>query len=160
MGVGKTVVGRMLAERLGLEFIDLDEEIVKRTGKPISDIFMKEGENWFRKLEKSITHEVSSLDGRVISCGGGTVLDPDNLKDLRRGGVMILLTTDPETILERVGKDSSRPLLGDLDGMDSIRSLLGERWKRYLEAADIIVDTTNGTPDDTVSGILKALEGV
>ena len=102
MGVGKSAVGKMLAEKLGLSFVDLDEEIVSRTGRSIESIFQEDGEERFRELERAVTKEYSALDGQVIACGGGTVIDPENLENLRRSSRMVLLTAEAEVILERV----------------------------------------------------------
>jgi shikimate kinase len=86
MGVGKSVIGKLLAEELGLSFVDLDEELVCRTGRSIESIFEEDGEKRFRVIEKVVTKEYATLDGQVIACGGGTVIDPENLENLRRSG--------------------------------------------------------------------------
>jgi len=159
MGVGKSAVGRMLAEKLGLSFVDLDEEIVSRTGKSIESIFQEDGEERFREIERAVTEEYSALDGQVIACGGGTVIDPENLENLRRGSRMVLLTAEPEVILERVEAEGDlRPLLNVEDRLGKIKGLLSERWPSYLEAADIIVDTSEYTPQVVVSIIIENLE--
>ena len=159
MGVGKSAIGRMLAEKLGLSFVDLDEEIVSRTGRSIESIFDEDGEERFREIEKTVTEEYSALNGQVIACGGGTVIDPENLENLRRGSRMVLLTAEPEVILERVeAEGDARPLLNVDDRLGKIRSLLTERWPRYIEAADIIIDTSEYTPQVVVSIIIENLE--
>lgn len=159
MGVGKTLIGGLLAERMELSLFDLDEEIVRRTGKSIDSIFQEEGEARFREIEKEVTREVSQLDGQVIACGGGTVIDPENLENLRRSSRMVLLTADPEVILERVEAENDvRPLLNVDDRLEKIRCLLTRRWPRYVEAADIIIDTSEYSPDAIVSIIVKNLE--
>jgi shikimate kinase len=159
MGVGKSAVGRMLAEKLGLSFVDLDEEIVNRTGRSIESIFQEDGEERFREIERSVTEEYSALDGQVIACGGGTVIDPENLENLRRSSRMVLLTADPEVILERVeAEEDMRPLLNVDDKLGKIRSLLTKRWPSYIEAADIIIDTSEYTPHVVVSIIIENLE--
>jgi shikimate kinase len=159
MGVGKTLIGGLLSERLELSLFDLDEEIVKRTGKSIDSIFQEEGEARFREIEKEVTREVSQLDGQVIACGGGTVIDPENLENLRRSSRMVLLTADPQVILERVEAEGDvRPLLNVDDRLGKIRRLLTKRWPRYVEAADIIIDTSEYTPDAVVSIIVENLE--
>ena len=159
MGVGKSAIGRMLAEKLGLSFVDLDEEIVSRTGRSIESIFDEDGEERFREIEKTVTEEYSALNGQVIACGGGTVIDPENLENLRRGSRMVLLTAEPEVILERVeAEGDARPLLNVDDRLGKIRTLLTERWPRYIEAADIIIDTSEYTPQVVVSIIIENLE--
>jgi shikimate kinase len=159
MGVGKSAVGRMLAEKLGLSFVDLDEEIVNRTGRSIESIFQEDGEERFREIERSVTEEYSALEGQVIACGGGTVIDPENLENLRRSSRMVLLTAEPEVILERVeAEEDMRPLLNVDDKLGKIRSLLTKRWPSYIEAADIIIDTSEYTPHVVVSIIIENLE--
>ncbi len=159
MGVGKSALGKLLAEELGLSFVDLDQERVSRTGMSIESIFQEDGEERFREIEKAVTKEYSALDGQVIACGGGTVIDPDNLANLKRSSRMVLLTAEPEVILERVeAKGDVRPLLNVDDRLDKIRSLLTKRWPNYIEAADIIIDTSEYTPQVVVSIIIENLE--
>ena len=151
MGVGKSSVGRLVAEALGMEFVDLDETIVADAGKGIPEIFEERGERGFRELEKEATRRVAARDGVVIACGGGTVLDEDNLGALRRNSRMILLTADPETILLRVETDGdTRPLLSAEEKVEPIARLLGERMPGYIEAADKAVDTS-GKPQAQVA---------
>jgi shikimate kinase len=158
MGVGKTEVGRILAERLGLAFLDIDSEVEKRAGKPIPSIFEEDGEQAFRLLERSVTREASTLDGLVISCGGGTILNPENLRDLRRNSIIILLRADPEIIIERLrGKEGSRPLLRGGDAADRIRRLYMQRLDSYLESADVEVDTSRYTPEEAADEIIRLL---
>ncbi|MBL7168465.1 shikimate kinase [Candidatus Bathyarchaeota archaeon] len=159
MGVGKSAVGRMLAEKLGLSFVDLDEEIVSRTGRSIESIFQEDGEERFREIERAVTKEYSAFDGQVIACGGGTVIDPENLENLRRSSRMVLLTAEAEVILERVEAEGGvRPLLNVDDRLGKIRSLLTKRWPSYVEAADIIIDTSEYPPHVVVSIIIENLE--
>lgn len=159
MGVGKSEVGRILAERLGLDFTDLDDAIAERAGKTIAAIFEEDGEEAFREYERREAREVSARDGQVIACGGGTVLNEESLRNLRRSSVMILLTADPETILDRVAEDGSRPLLHVVDRRSRIRDLLAARRSRYLRAADLVVDTSRRTPEQVAEEIIRYLEG-
>jgi shikimate kinase len=158
MGVGKTVVGKILAQKLGLAFVDIDEEITKKTGKKITTIFEEDGKATFRKIEKSVTSEIAERDHQVIACGGGTILDQDNLNHLRRNSTLILLTAKPEVILERVYSEGDiRPLLMVEEKLDRIQSLLKERNQQYMQAADIVVDTSGRSPSqiaEEISGLL------
>ncbi|MDH5200710.1 MAG: shikimate kinase [Candidatus Bathyarchaeota archaeon] len=161
MGVGKSSVGRLLAERMGLTFVDIDEEIVKRTGMAISSIFEEEGEARFREIERGVTGEIAGLDGRVIACGGGTVLDPNNLAALRSGSMMVLLTAGIETIISRVEDEGgSRPLLEVEDRRRRIEALIRKRHPAYIEAADLIVDTTGEGPEAIAEAIIDHLREV
>ena len=161
MGVGKTVVGRALAERLALKYVDLDDEIVKHEGKSIPDIFSEEGEAAFRAAESNISARVASKEGQVIACGGGTVLNPGNVKALKATSFMVLLTAEPETILKRVESEGeTRPLLMVDDKIGRIESLLRARNPSYLHAADLIIDTTGLTPHDVADIIVSNLGGM
>ena len=158
MGVGKTAVGRTLSERTGLEYVDLDSEIAKRKGKTIPRIFEEEGEAGFRAVEMEVTREVAGRNGQVISCGGGTVLDPENVASLRRSSVMVLLTAEPRVILERVGEEGDlRPLLMVEDKLGKIEHLLNARLPRYLEVADLILDTSEMTPEEAAVEIISQI---
>lgn len=161
MGVGKSVIGRLLAEELGLTFVDLDEEVVRRTGKTIATIFEDEGEAAFREVERAVAHEIAARDDQVIACGGGTVLDNENLGRLRRTSTMILLKAEPEFILERVEAEGDvRPLLTVGERLERIRSLLSARIPLYVRAADMVVDTSGRKPVQIVEEILSCLKGV
>jgi len=159
MGVGKTIVGKLLAEKTGLTYVDLDEEIVNRKGKTIPLIFSEEGEAAFRSIENEVTHDIANNIGQIIACGGGTVLKSENRETLQSSSSMVLLTADPEIILQRVeAEGETRPLLMVDDKVGKIRSLLAERNPKYVEAADLIVDTSDLTPEEVAEEILKNLE--
>ncbi len=160
MGVGKSEVGRILAEKLGMTFTDLDEEIVEKAGKSIEAIFEDDGEATFRDLERAIVNEAAVREGQIIACGGGAVLDEVNLRSLRKSSKMILLTADTTTILNRVGSiGGPRPLLQVGDRLERIKELLSARNPLYLEAADFRIDTSNRTPEQVAQEIIRLLEG-
>ncbi len=155
MGVGKTEVGRILAERLGLTFVDLDSEVEGLAGKPIPSIFEEDGEPAFRVLERRMVEEFSSRHGQVISCGGGTILDPENLRNLKRSSIIILLTARPEVLVERLrGMEDSRPLLRGHNLEERIRALYNQRMDAYLASADIIIDTSTKNPEQVAMEII------
>ena len=160
MGVGKTVVGKVLAKKTGMTYIDLDEEIVARTGKTITEIFDEEGEETFRKIERAITREIAAKDGQVITCGGGTILDEDNLFYLKNNSKMILLTAKPEIILRRVEAEGGvRPLLNVENKFQEILNLLAERNSEYIQAADLIFDSSEMKPEQVTEKILTSIWG-
>ncbi len=154
MGTGKSEVGKELAGKMGYAFIDTDDLIEKREGISISDIFEKYGESYFRKVESEIIEEVSKKDGVVISTGGGAVIRPENIENLKRNGIMICLTASPEIIYERTRNIDIRPLLKTDDPDKRIRELLKEREK-YYSIAEITIDTTNIETQGIVNMILE-----
>ena len=131
MGTGKSRVGQILAKRLGRRFVDMDHEIVRREGRPIAEIFEKDGEAAFRLIERDVVRELSKRSNLVVSTGGGVVLDPSNLADFSSSGVVVCLKASPETVLERVGADTHRPLLRSDDRLERIRELLAQRQSLY-----------------------------
>lgn len=131
MGTGKTTVGKKLAGRLNMEFVDMDHVIEARAGKSISRIFAEDGEPRFRQLERELTIELAARSGLVIGCGGGVVLDPDNIRDYQRTGLVVCLTATPETIFKRTAKATHRPLLEEEDRMQRIVDLLKKRRALY-----------------------------
>ena len=141
MGTGKTSVGRALAAKLTWEFVDLDELIEKRQQRRISDIFAVEGEAFFRKLEKEALKDVSLSGMQVVSCGGGIVIDNNNIVLMKQNGVLICLSASPEAIYARTKGSLNRPLLNVPDPVARIRELLAQR-RRYYALADETVDTS------------------
>jgi shikimate kinase len=160
MGVGKTTVGRLLATRLEYTFVDSDAEAEKEAGMRIGEVFASLGEPAFRALERGVVQRLSAEDEQVIALGGGAVLDPLNIERLRRSSRMVLLTASPEEISLRTRLDTTRPLLAGEDRLGRIKRLLDERRERYMEAADMVVDT-NGVPPIRVAEAIKGrLEAV
>jgi shikimate kinase len=161
-GCGKSSVGRALADRLGREFVDTDDEIERRIGRSVRDIFHADGEAVFRRLERDVIAEVIGRGNRVISVGGGAVMTEENLGLLRDAGICIWLTAPPEELLRRVIADrrnaERRPPLTDSSLEQEIRTLLAQREPRYRALADHIVETARRSPDDVVAEILRRLE--
>jgi shikimate kinase len=153
MGTGKTQVGKKLAKQLERKFLDLDELIQDSENRSISEIFQKLGEPYFRSLEKKMLSEVSKQKECVVSCGGGIVIDPQNIKLMKQTGMMICLSATPEVILKRTKGFSHRPLLNGEDPKEKIRSLLAEREKFY-DQADKIIDTSEISVEETSDQIL------
>jgi 3-dehydroquinate synthetase/shikimate kinase len=142
MGTGKTSVANELQKILGWEFIDIDELIIEREGRTINEIFEKEGEVYFRDVESKIIAEVSLLDTKIISTGGGAVLRLENIKNLKQNGMVICLEASPEKIFERLKNDNSRPLLKVADPLAKIKEMLEIR-KSFYENNNYAIDTTN-----------------
>ena len=147
MGTGKTSLGKLLANRLGRGFVDLDQKIERDAGMTIPKIFELHGEKYFRELEKKAVREVSERKNLVIATGGGTVKDSENVRLLKNSGVIICLTTEPEEIFRRTERRGERPVLdgGGEERLETIKKLLAEREIFYSQA-DYTIDTTDWSP--------------
>lgn len=152
MGTGKTTVGRILAERFGMSFVDMDHLIEAKAGKAVSRIFAEDGEPHFRTLERDLVKELSAKQGLVIGAGGGVVLNADNVKDYARSGLVVCLTAGPDVILKRLAGDNSRPLLEGEEKAARILKLLESRRALY-DAIPFKVDTSCRTPSEVVAVI-------
>lgn len=154
MASGKTSVGKLLAERLGYNFSDTDSLIEKKAGAPISLIFETKGEEFFRDLESSILKDIlSDTKGRVISTGGGLPMGPKNRDALKRIGRIVYLKGSKETLVQRLSKDTTRPLLKGGNLSERVDQLLKERSHIYEELAHqiIIID------DKSISEIVEEI---
>jgi shikimate kinase len=145
MGAGKTTVGRMLARRLKLRFVDSDHEIEGRCGVRVPLIFDIEGEAGFRARETQLLAELTALEGIVLATGGGAVLAAENRRHLAARGVVVYLRARPEDLYERVRHDRNRPLLATADPLARQKSLYAERDPLDREIADLVVDTRRQT---------------
>ena len=158
MGTGKTAVGRVLAEKLGKKFIELDWLIEQKAGKSIPEVFEQDGEIAFRELEIEATKEVSKSKNSVIACGGGIVLNKINIDRLRENARMVYLIASPRVMLRRVSsEEGQRPLLEVDNPTLTIRELLGFRKPFYESAADIKIDTSKLDINAVVEQIMEKL---
>jgi shikimate kinase / 3-dehydroquinate synthase len=153
MGTGKSEVGQKIAQVLGWQFVDTDTLIEKRAMRSIQGIFDRYGEKHFRELERMVIRDTAGLKDAVISTGGGAVINPENIKDLRRNGVLICLEASPKEIESRV-TDSERPLLEGRNPHQQIKRLLKVR-KPYYDQADATVKTTGRSVHGVVEEILR-----
>lgn len=156
MATGKSTVGRLLATRLGHEFVDTDAVIEQRHG-PIPRIFADHGEDEFRRLERELAVELAARNGLVISTGGRMLVDPTNADVLSRSGTVVCLTATPETVLARVRADGveGRPMLAGPDLPDRIRQLLTERAAAYRRFAQ--VSTDDRLPIEVCEAVLEVV---
>lgn len=157
MGAGKTTVGRELARRLGMRFMDCDHEIEARTGVKIPMIFEIEGEEGFRRRESQTLEELTRETGVVLATGGGAVLRPANRDLLRTRGVVVYLDVPPHTLWERTRNDRSRPLLQCDNPRGRIEALYRERAPLYREIAHIVVEGGRGNPGAMTRAIEREL---
>jgi len=137
MGSGKTTIGRKVAERLGLRFVDCDQEIERQTGASVNLIFDIEGEAGFRRRESRMLEELASGEGLLVATGGGAVLDPRNRELIKRNGYVVWLKTSVEQQVRRLGKDRSRPLLQTPNWKQTLAELAQERDPIYRQVADL-----------------------
>jgi len=140
MGSGKSSVGRLVAEQLQFTFLDTDEVIETRAGKPITDIFAQDGEPAFREYERRLVEELGAQSKMVLSTGGGLPINPANLANLKTHSLVVCLWTSPDTIYERVRHQTHRPLLNNPDPLAKIRQLLAIREPHYRQA-DVLMST-------------------
>jgi shikimate kinase len=141
MGAGKTTIGRLLAHKLKLEFVDSDQEIEERTGANIPWIFDVEGEEGFRDREQRVIAELTQRAGILLATGGGAILRPENRLALAGRGIVIYLYTSLEQQIERTGRDRNRPLLQGVDPAETLRNLMAVRDPLYREIADYVIET-------------------
>ena len=153
MGAGKSTIGCHVAERLKIPFIDIDDEIEKISNFSIKEIFERNGEEAFRKMEADEIKCVAGLPGRVISCGGGAVLNKDSMHYLREYCIVIWLWAGIETILKRTGDSGVRPLLNVEDKRLAIKTMLTPRKPYYADASDLFISTDYKKPGEIVERI-------
>jgi len=161
MGVGKSKIGELLAQRLHRVFLDTDQMIEARAGKAISAIFASQGEGRFRQLEHECVQEVAAREDAVISLGGGAIAQERNWEVVRGAGVLVCIEADVETILDRVSRREDRPLLAGLSRKEKraeIQRLLAARAPFYARA-DIRVQSTDDRPaEETAEMLIESLE--
>jgi len=154
MGTGKTAVGKELAKKKKWQFVDLDELIELREKRRIADIFVQEGEPYFRRIEKRVLKEVALEEKFVVACGGGIVIDKENIKIMKDTGIIICLTSTAEAILKRTSGYAHRPLLNVSDPQRQIELLLKLRSSFYAQA-DKTIDTSKLSVKKVVDKVIK-----
>ena len=156
MGAGKSAIGRRLASRLGLAFVDADNEIERAAGCSITDIFELHGEAAFRDGERRVIVRLLERPPHVLATGGGAFMDADTRATIRQRGISIWLRADLDLLVSRVARRNDRPLLAGGDARAILQRLMEERHPIYAEA-DIVVESMDGPHEQTVQSVLSAL---
>lgn len=157
MGSGKSTIGRLLADRLNMSWIDMDEAIEKR-GETIPQIFEKYGETEFRRIESEVAVELAKEANMIVSTGGGVILKRENVDVMKRSGKVVYLCATTDTLLRNLenGREG-RPLIKDGSLENKINSLMDVRGEKYKSAADVIVETNALDPDEVAQKIINLL---
>ncbi|MFE1325742.1 shikimate kinase [Streptomyces sp. NPDC058735] len=156
MGVGKSTVGQLLAERLGVSYRDTDDDIVAEQNRTIAEIFVDDGEPAFRAVEKAAVRRALAEHDGVLALGGGAILDPDT-RALLAGQRVVFLSMDVEEAVKRTGLNVARPLLA-VNPRKQWRELMEARRHLYEEVATAVVATDGRTPEEVTRATLDALE--
>jgi shikimate kinase len=156
MGAGKTKIGRRLAARLNLPFFDSDQEIEAAAGETIEEIFANRGERMFRDGERRVIARLLAQPVHVLATGGGAFMDPATRAVIARHGISLWLRANLDVLVSRVSRRSNRPLLKEGDPRAILAGLIERRHPVYAHA-DVTVDSSEGSPESTVSRAIAAL---
>jgi len=157
MGAGKTCIGRRLAKRLGLPFIDADDEIEKSAGCSIPDVFDLYGEAEFRNGERRVIKRLLNQPVHVLATGGGAFVDDHTRRRVKDMALSIWIRADIDVLLSRTKRRDNRPLLRDTNPREKLEELIKQRYPAY-EEADIVIENGHESPDVTVDLVITALE--
>jgi len=157
MGAGKTTIGRQLAAQLGCAFVDADDEIVKAAGCSVQEIFETYGEQAFRDVERRVIARLLEGEAQVLATGGGAFMNAETRDGILKHGLSIWLRADLKTLVSRTIGRTGRPLLKDKDPTEILKALMEERYPVYA-GADLVINTSEGPPDDVVNRIIEHLE--
>ncbi len=157
MGTGKSTVAAELRDKLAMDQVETDAEIIQKQGMSIPDIFAEYGEVYFRNLESNTLIELQKRKQTIVSCGGGIIVREENTDHMKKNGRIVLLTAKPETVYERVKDDHSRPILNNNMNVEYISSLMEKRRPRYEAAADITVATDGKNVTQVCEEIISKL---
>jgi len=156
-GCGKSALGRRLAPRLELPFVDVDEEIERAAGKSIKEIFADHGEAYFRDGERRVIARLLASGPQVMATGGGALLNEETRANIRRSGISVWVKADVALLVRRVTKRNSRPLFEGRDAETVVRDLMKARYPVYAAVADLVVESRDVPHEVIVSEIVEAL---
>jgi shikimate kinase len=156
MGAGKSTVGRRLAQKLGLEFIDADSEIERAAGKAVSDIFRDHGEAYFREGERKVIARLLESGPQVLATGGGAFTNEETRQNIARRGISVWLKADIDLLMKRVRRRDNRPLLRAEDPEEIMRQLIAQRYPIYSQA-DVTVESRDVPHNSIVTDVIRAL---
>lgn len=156
MGCGKSSIGKRLAARLALPFVDADDEIVKAAGQSINEIFAEQGEAYFREGERRVIQRILANGQQILATGGGAFMNADTRASIRKHGISIWLRAELPVLMKRVSKRDTRPLLRTSDPEAVMRQLMETRYPVYAEA-DLVVESRDVPHDVIVNEIIEGL---
>ncbi len=157
MGSGKSMIARALHESLRIPSFSIDSMIEEQEGRKVREIFELRGETYFRNLEHAVVKELSVKTAVIIDCGGGIVLNPENIALLRKNGIIVHLQASPETIVARLKGDTSRPLMNVPNPLAAIRAISEVRLPLYNQA-DLTIDANDPSIEGPVAQILSRIK--
>lgn len=157
MGSGKTSVGKKLSALLEMDYIDTDDLIIKNSKLSVNEIFSRYGEDYFRDLEAQTVKNLQEVKYSIISCGGGIVLNPENIESLKSGGKIIWLKASPQENYNRLLGDTTRPLFQNNLSIDYLTKMLEGRLALYQAASDISIDTDGKNVDEIAMEVIEKL---
>lgn len=157
MGSGKTTLAKLLAEKLDMKYVDIDEYIQEKSSLKISQIFDLYGEGKFRELETEAAKEIGQKDNYIIATGGGTLLNSENVNSLKSNGTIVFLDVTVDTVLRRLSNDTSRPLLNSSNKENAVSVLLQGRLPIYKASADISFDANSDDTEKKANDLIKLL---
>ncbi len=160
-GSGKTTIGQMLAEKLGKDFIDLDQALSMQLGMPLAEAINTKGWDFFRDQEAIVAKKHEDIQNYVIATGGGVILKKENIEALKKNGIFVFLNAQPSVLAQRIGDDHNRPPLHKgYASKDELELVLQERESLYKNNANIIIDTDTINEEQTVDAIIANLKGL
>lgn len=155
MGAGKSTVAKKLQKRLDMQLVEMDERIVQEQGMSINEIFETYGEAHFRDIESRLVEDICAQGASIVSCGGGVVVRPKNVENMKAHGKIVFLTATPQTIFDRVKHGTDRPILNGNMTVEYIAGLMEKRRASYEAAADIWVSTDGKSIEEICDEIIR-----